>query len=425
MKILVIGGGGREHALVWKLSQSPVVEKIFCCPGNAGIAHIAECSSIDPTDISSLEVFAKEKEVDLTICGPEQPLVDGIVDRFALSGLKVFGPSKRAARIEGSKVFAKELMARYNIPTARFEVFTDPDGAMKFAEKLGYPCVVKADGLAAGKGVFVCKSREEAEAAVNSMLVERRFGSAGDTIIVEEFLKGCEVSILAIVSGTEIVILPTSQDHKQAYDNDEGPNTGGMGAFSPASFVTPKELASIERDIIVQTVHGLNSEGAPYCGVLYAGIMLTVRGPFVLEFNCRFGDPEAQAVLPRLKGDLARILMSATNSDLVSAEEACYDWDSRYSVCIVMASGGYPRLYKKGYEISGLERDYGPDVHIFHAGTKSRHNNIVTAGGRVLGVTALGVSLAEARARAYAAASQIEFKGAHYRTDIGRREHRR
>ncbi len=424
MKVLVVGGGGREHALVWKLGQSPLVEKIYCAPGNAGIAREAECVPIDPTDISSLADFAREKKVGLTVCGPEQPLAEGLVDHFALNGLKAFGPARRAARIEGSKAFAKDLMSRYGIPTARFDVFTEPASALKFAGKLGYPVVVKADGLAAGKGAVVCRTREEAERALDAMLVERKFGRAGDQVVVEEFLEGDELSVLALVSGNDIALLPPSQDHKQVFDGDEGPNTGGMGAYSPVPFVRDSDLAVIERDIIVQTVHALDREGSPYSGVLYTGLMLTQKGPYVLEFNCRFGDPETQAVLPKLEGDLAALLLAVTEGDLSDAADEL-KVDPRYSVCVIMASGGYPGPYKKGLPIKGAEDDFGPDVYVFHAGTRRRGEEILTAGGRVLGVTALGASLAEARAKAYSAVSRIEFEGAHYRTDIGRRGRKR
>ncbi|MDZ7816245.1 MAG: phosphoribosylamine--glycine ligase [Planctomycetota bacterium] len=421
MNVLVVGGGGREHVLVWKLAKSPSVDKIYCTPGNAGIQKIADCTDIDPRDISSLVEFAKEKDIDLTVPGPEQPLVEGLVDEFRSNSLLAFGPDSKAARIEGSKAFSKDLMVRHGIPTARFDVFANPANAQKFADNLGYPVVIKADGLAAGKGAVICADAEEAAEAIDTIMVEQKFGKAGEKVVVEEFLEGTELSIFAIVSGMDILMLPPSQDHKAVYDGDKGPNTGGMGAYSPVSAVSDKDLAVIERDIIVQTVHAMVSEGCPFSGVLYAGLMLTSKGPHVLEFNCRFGDPEAQVVIPRYRGDFAKLLYAAASGDLEQAN-IVPDIDPRAAVCVVLASGGYPLSYKKGYPITGLDGIEDEDVTVFHAGTRMKLDQVVTAGGRVLGVTALGSSITEARSRAYAAVSAIEFDGVHFRTDIGRRE---
>ena len=421
MKVLVVGGGGREHVLAWKLSKSPSVDKIYCTPGNAGIQKIAECVNIDPRDIASLVEFAQENDIDLTVPGPEQPLVEGLVDEFRANDLLAFGPDKKAARIEGSKAFSKDLMARHGIPTARFDVFSSPANAQKFADNLGYPVVIKADGLAAGKGAIICNDADDAAKAIDTIMVEQKFGKAGEHVVVEEFLEGTELSVLAIVSGMDILMLPPSQDHKAVYDGDKGPNTGGMGAYSPVSAVSDKELASIERDVIVQTVHAMVSEGCTFSGVLYAGLMLTPKGPHVLEFNCRFGDPEAQVVIPRYRGDFGKLLYSAAAGKL-GKENIVPDIDPRSAVCVTMASGGYPVSYKKGLPISGIDAVEDDDVTVFHAGTRMKLDQIVTDGGRVLGVTALGNSVTEARSRAYAAVSSIEFEGAHFRTDIGRRE---
>ncbi len=420
MNILVIGGGGREHAIVQKLAASRSVKKIYCAPGNAGTADQAENVEIEADDLQSLLSFAKEKAINLTVVGPEKPLVMGIVDLFEQNGLVVFGPSEKAARIEGSKVFAKNLMTKYGISTARYDVFNGVESALKYIDSLEFPVVIKADGLAAGKGAVICKTRREAEITLDAMLVQRVFGNAGDNVIVEDFHEGVEISLLALVSGNEIMILPTVQDHKAVFDGDQGPNTGGMGAYSPYPFVTSLD-ANIIRGVMVQAVHALKREDSEFCGVLYAGLMITKRCPIVLEFNCRFGDPETQAILPRLKGDLGLLLHACATKKLDAAFDSV-EWDPRFSVCVVMASGGYPGDFKKGLPITGALKPTDPDVFVYHAGTRKRRNEVVTSGGRVLGVTALGASLRDARAKAYAQIAKIEFENAHYRTDIGRRE---
>jgi len=419
MKVLVVGSGGREHALCWKIAQSPLVDRTFCAPGNAGIADVAECVNIDATDILNLRKFARENAVDLTVVGPEAPLTRGIVDAFQSVGLKVFGPSQQAARLEGSKVFAKQLMRRHGIPTAEFRVFNGADRAKAYLEMVGAPIVVKADGLAAGKAAIVCHTLEEAREAVDRIMVRREFGEAGDQIVIESLLEGEEASMIAFTDGRTIAVLPPSQDHKAAFDGDRGPNTGGMGAYSPAPVVTDEVAAQVEREVLVQTVHAMNREDKPFRGVLYAGIMVTDDGPQVLEFNCRMGDPETQPLLVRLKSDLVPILLATIDGTL---EETEPQWDERPSVCVVMASGGYPGSYQKGYPISGLEDAAKmEDVVVFHAGTRLQEGEVLTSGGRVLGVTALGNTIREARDRAYEAVSKIHFQDAYYRTDIGKK----
>lgn len=418
MKILVIGSGGREHALVWKLSQSPLVKKVYCAPGNAGTAENAENLTISADDITRLWRFARDNRVDLTVVGPEAPLVAGIVDEFRRQGLVIFGPTAAAARLEGSKVFAKKLLRKASIPTADFAVFSRfPEAERYIDEGDEQPLVVKADGLASGKGVFVCATRAEAKAAVRSILQERNFGDAGSQIVIEECLVGQEASVLAIVDGDTIVPLEVAQDHKRAFDNDQGPNTGGMGAYCPAPVVTPEIMDEIVRRILVPTVHTMKVDGCPFSGVLYAGLMLTAGGPRVLEYNVRFGDPEAQPVLMRLKSDLAQVLMMAATGKLGELEGL--DWDPRPAVCVVMASEGYPGDYKRGHPIYGLdEADLLPDVKVFHAGTALKNGDVQNTGGRVLGVTALGDTIADAKKRAYQAVDKIRWNGGWCRRDI-------
>ena len=419
MKVLIVGGGGREHALAWKIAQSPLVSKLYCAPGNAGIASLAECVDIPAEEVHALLKFALREEIGLTVVGPEAPLVAGLADRFEAHGLRVFGPSQRAAELEGSKVFAKHVLRKHGIPTARYDVFETVDAAEEHIRKASFPLVVKADGLAAGKGVVVCQRREEALEAVARMMKQRVFGDAANRIVVEECLIGEEASILALTDGRTIVPLPSSQDHKRVNDRDEGPNTGGMGAYSPAPVITPEQAARIEREIIIPIVHAMNAEERRYKGVIYAGVMMTDDGPKVLEFNVRFGDPETQPILFRLKGDLVPVLCAIAEGNLQKAE---LDWDPRPAVCVVMASGGYPNRYEKGKVITGIEAAEAlPDVAVFHAGTALRDGRLVTAGGRVLGVTARGDDIAAAMRRAYQAVGLISFQGAHYRTDIGAR----
>ena len=421
MKILVVGSGGREHALVWKLRQSPLVQHIWCAPGNAGTGLDAENVNIPADDLPRLMKFARDRAVDLTVVGPEAPLVAGIVDEFRRNGLTIFGPTAAAARLEGSKVFTKKLLRRASIPTADFAVFTRYADAERYIEEgPEQPLVVKADGLAAGKGVAVCATRAEAKAAVRSMLVDRTFGAAGNQIIIEECLVGQEASILAIIDGDTIVPLDTAQDHKRAHDGDQGPNTGGMGAYSPAPVVTPEIMDEIVRRILIPTVHTMKVEGNPFSGVLYAGIMLTAGGPKVLEYNVRLGDPETQPVLMRLKSDLAQVLHMAATGRLHELDGL--DWDPRPAVCVVMASGGYPGDYQSGAAISGLEHAAQiPDTKVFHAGTATKNFEIVNSGGRVLGVTALGTDIANAKQLAYAAVDRISWKGGWCRRDIAHR----
>ena len=418
MKILVVGSGGREHVLVWKLCQSPLVEKVYCAPGNAGTAQDAENLNIPADDVMRLAKFAKDNQIDLTVVGPEAPLVAGIVDEFRRQNLNVFGPTASAARLEGSKVFTKKLLRRANIPTANFAVFSRMPEAMQYLEDCEeLSLVVKADGLAAGKGVFVCANRAEARAAVKSVLQDRTFGEAGSQVVIEECLVGHEASILALVDGDTIVPLDVAQDHKRAWDHDRGPNTGGMGAYCPAPLVTPAIMDDIIRRILIPTIHTMKVEDCPFSGVLYAGIMLTAHGPKVLEYNVRFGDPEAQPVLMRLRSDLAHILLLAATGRLTELESL--DWDPRPAVCVVMASEGYPGDYTKGRAITGLEdADALPDTKVFHAGTAIKNGEVVNAGGRVLGVTALGDTIAAAKQNAYAAVEKIHWQGGWCRSDI-------
>lgn len=418
MKVLVIGSGGREHALVWKLRQSPKVEKMYCAPGNAGIAQIAECVNIKAEDLDGLLAFALKQKIDLTVVGPEVPLTMGIVDKFQENGLKIFGPSGKAAEIEGSKTFAKDLMAKYHIPTAKYGAFTDATQAKAFLDEVGLPCVVKADGLAAGKGVLICETKEDAQAAIDDILVDNKFGNAGSRVVVEEFLTGQEVSMLAFTDGTTVVPMVSSQDHKRIWDGDKGLNTGGMGAYSPAPVYTPEVHAVVVPEVLEATVAAMKAEGRPFAGILYAGLMLTADGPKVLEFNARFGDPETQAVLPRLKSDLVDIFLAIIDGKL---QEQQIEWYEEVAVCVVIASGGYPESSDKGRVITGLGKASETGAIVFHAGTKESDGNIVTNGGRVLGISALGKDIAEAIEHAYQGVAEIHFDHMQYRTDIGKK----
>ncbi len=418
MKILVVGQGGREHALVWKLAQSPSVSQVYCAPGNAGTASDGINVDISSDDIPRLVQFAQAEQIDLTVVGPEAPLTAGIVDEFKAAGLTVFGPNRAAARLEGSKSFSKELMKRAAVPTAQFSVFDSADEAENYIqEREETPLVVKADGLAAGKGVSVCATKEEAIEAVNRIMRDAEFGDAGDTVVVEERLDGQEASILAVVDGNTIIPLEASQDHKPAYDDDKGPNTGGMGAYSPAPLVTPELMDQIISQVLVPTVDTMKKSGCPFSGILYAGLMITNQGPKVLEFNVRFGDPEAQPVLMRLKTDLAELLLAGARGELSKLPPL--QWDERASVCVVMASAGYPGPYEKGHPIRGLaEAASLKDTKVFHAGTAQHGDQVVTNGGRVLGVTALGNTIDEAKLKAYQAVKCIRWEGAWCRHDI-------
>ena len=421
MKVLVIGKGGREHALVWKLAQSPRVTQVFCAPGNAGTAIDGVNVPIDVNDFDYLIRFAKKENIGLTVVGPEDPLSAGIVDAFQAHGLRIFGPSKAAAQIEASKVYSKKLMRHADVPTAEFRVFDHPEPARKYIETREYPVVVKADGLAAGKGVIVCSTTEEAIAAVNTIMVREEFGrAAGRQVVIEKRLDGEELSVLALVAGRTIITLAPSQDHKRAFDGDTGPNTGGMGAYSPAPLGTPELMSEIETNALIPTIHAMKRARTPFRGILYAGVMVTNQGTRILEYNCRLGDPETQPVLMRLKTDLCDLLDAAVDDRLGDFTEDRLEWDPRPAVCVVMASGGYPGNYAKGKMIQGLDDAAKvPDVKVFHAGTKLETGGmVVTDGGRVLGVTALGDTLALAKARAYEAVAKISFPGAFYRKDI-------
>ena len=416
MKVLVIGGGGREHSLVWKIAQSPQVSKIFCAPGNPGISELAECIDITADQTDLLCEFAVKEDIDLTVVGPEAPLVDGIVDLFSKHNLKVFGPDRKAAILENSKVFSKLLLKKHGIPTADFKCFVDHSQARRYVLSRRAPIVVKADGLSRGKGVFVCKTNDEALQAINSIMKDRVFGNAGDQIVIEECLTGGEVSLLAFTDGRTIVPMVSSQDHKTVYDGDKGPNTGGMGAYSPVPIMTSVLYRRIEKDILVPTVHAMNKEGRPYKGIIYIGLMITSSGPMVLEFNVRFGDPEAQVILTRMKSDIVPIMLATISGKL---DKIDLEWYSQASVCVVMASGGYPGHYDNGKEITGLDLLKNKEgVYVFHAGTKSGNGKIVTNGGRVLNVVARGGDIKEAQKKVYEAVSKISFDGAHYRRDI-------
>ena len=416
MKVLVIGSGGREHALTWKLKQSRAIDRLFCAPGNAGTASIAENVSIPATSLPELSAFAKQSAVDLTVVGPDDPLAMGIVDLFTVEGLPIFGPTKSAARLESSKIFAKELMRAQKVPTAQARTFSDSSKALEYCEELNFPVVIKADGLALGKGVIIAESVATARSTVEMMMNEARFGEAGRRIVIEEFLRGTECSIHALVDGRSYRLLESARDHKRAFDNDEGPNTGGMGAFSPANNWNAQLESKFEKEVMRPLLSGLAKETIVYRGLLYPGLMITNDGPRVLEFNCRFGDPETQALLPRMKSDLLALLEATIDGKI---DKQKIEWDPRASVTVVLASAGYPGKYETGRLISGLSAAAKLEgVQIFHAGTKVANNEVVTSGGRVLAVTALGVDLAAARALAYDAAALIHFEGCHYRRDI-------
>lgn len=416
MKVLVIGGGGREHAIVWKLSQSRLIKKIYCAPGNGGTAALAENVAIGSEDFDRLLKFALENEIDLTVVGPEAPLDLGIVDLFEKNGLRIFGPRKDAAILESSKAFSKAFMEKHGIPTARYKVYTDVNKAKADIDSFGYPLVIKADGLAAGKGVIIIQNRTQAVAAIESMMESRKFGSAGAKIVLEEFLEGHEATVLAFVDGKTIVPMVSSQDYKRAMDGDMGLNTGGMGAVCPALHYTEEMAQKAEAQIFQRTLDALSAEGIDYKGILYFGLMLTADGPKVIEYNVRFGDPETEMVLPRLETDLVEIINAVIDGKLDSIE---LKWKQECTVGVVMASGGYPEAYQSGYEISGLDNTMN-EVIIFHAGTKMLDNKIVTAGGRVLVVSALGKDINEAREKAYRQLEKISFKDAHYRKDIAK-----
>ena len=415
MKVLVVGGGGREHAIVWKLSQSPKIKKLYCAPGNPGIAKLAECVSIAVSQIEKLADFAKNEQIDLTFVGPEEPLSLGIVNYFKEQGLAVYGPSKEAALIEGSKAFAKELMIKYQIPTAKYAAFTNYEEALDYVRSEGVPIVIKADGLAAGKGVVVAKSLLEAEDALKSMMKDVTFGAAGVRVVIEEFLEGEEMTLLSFVNGSTVKPMVPSQDHKPVYDGDKGPNTGGMGTYAPLSHIDSSITERIIETIVQPTAEAMVAEGVPYEGILYTGLMLTKEGPKVIEYNARFGDPETQVVLPLLETDLVDIVTASLTGELENIE---VKWKDKAAVCVIMSSAGYPGPYEKGEVIYGLDHVVNPSI-IFQAGTAEKDGEIITSGGRVLGVTAVGETLKEARELAYQSVEKVSFNGAHYRTDIG------
>ena len=430
MNILVIGSGGREHAITWKLKQSPRVKEIYCAPGNGGIAQMAQCIDIDAADMAGLLDFALQKKIDLTVVGPEAALAKGIVDQFSQNGLKVFGPTQAAAQLEASKAFAKEFMQRHHIPMAHYEIFDSIKRAFEHIDTMRestFPVVIKADGLAAGKGVIICSSPLEAKTAVQDMMERKVFKEAGNKVVIEEYLQGEEVSILAVSDGEDFVLFESSQDHKRIFDNDQGPNTGGMGAYSPVPMVSQKLAEEIKKKIIAPVIHGMKEEKMPFKGILYAGLMITSQGPYVLEFNVRFGDPEAQAVIPRLRSDLLEVILAVCEGGV---NRIRLDWDRRSCVCVVVSSGGYPGVYETGKEIFGLGKDSANDgTIVFHAGTQQKNGRFFTSGGRVLGVTALGNDLEEAIKKAYTRLAQIHFGEAFFRKDIGakalRQEHKK
>ncbi len=419
MRVLVVGSGGREHALVWKIAQSPKVSKIYCAPGNAGISQQASIVSIKGNDLNGLLEFALKEKIDLTVVGPEEPLTKGIVDLFESRSLSIFGSSQKAAEIEGSKAFAKEMMKKYHIPTATYEVFEDQNEAVNYIRKQRAPMVVKADGLAAGKGVIICNTEEEAIRSIDQIMVKKIFGEAGSRVVIEECLRGEEASYLAFTDGKVILPMASSQDHKAIFDGDKGPNTGGMGAYSPAPVVTDQVHERIMKEILKPMIQGMAEEGRPYKGILYAGLMINEGIPKVLEFNARFGDPETQPVLMRMKGDIVPVLEACIKGNLSQCE---IEWDSRASVCVVMASKGYPGDYEKGKVIEGLEEVFRvEDVYVFHAGTGLKDDQIITNGGRVLGVTGLGKDIQSAIKRVYQGVKKISWEGVYYRTDIGQK----
>ena len=418
MRILIVGSGGREHAIAWKCAQSKRVDKIFCAPGNAGIGQIAECVPITAMEFDKLAAFAKEQKIDLTIIGMDDPLVGGIVDAFEAAGLRVFGPRKNAAILEGSKAFSKDLMKKYNIPTAGYETFNSPEAALEYLKTAEYPTVLKADGLALGKGVLICNTREEAEAGVKTLMLDKQFGSAGDRIVIEEFMTGREVSVLSFVDGHTIKIMTSAQDHKRAKDGDKGLNTGGMGTFSPSPFYTKEVDEFCKKYIYQPSVDAMKKEGRTFKGIIFFGLMLTADGPKVLEYNARFGDPETQVVLPRMKNDIVEVFEACIDGTL---DQIQLEFEDNAAVCVVLASDGYPVKYEKGFKIHGLEKFKDTDgYYVFHAGTKfDADGDIVTNGGRVLGVTAKGKDLKEARANAYKATEWIDFANKYMRHDIG------
>lgn len=418
MKILIVGGGGREHAIAWKLAKSPKVEKMYCAPGNAGIAEVAECVNIGVMEFDKLVAFAKEHEIDLTVVAPDDPLALGAVDAFEAAGLRAFGPRANAAILEGSKAFSKDLMKKYGIPTAAYETFNDPEKALTYLETAKMPIVLKADGLALGKGVLICKDLEEAKAGVKTLMMDKQFGSAGDEIVIEEFMTGREVSVLSFVDGKTIRIMTSAQDHKRAKDGDQGLNTGGMGTFSPSPFYTPEVDAFCKEHIYQKTVDAMKAEGREFKGIIFFGLMLTADGPKVLEYNARFGDPETQVVLPRMKNDLVDLFEACIDGTL---DQIDLEFEDNAAVCVVLASAGYPEHYEKGFEIRGLENFKDRDgYYVFHAGSKfDEQGRVVTNGGRVLGVTATGTNLKEARTNAYKATEWIDFDNKYMRHDIG------
>ena len=418
MKILIVGGGGREHAIAWKLAKSPKVEKMYCAPGNAGIAEVAECVNIGVMEFDKLVAFAKEHEIDLTVVAPDDPLAAGAVDAFEAAGLRAFGPRANAAILEGSKAFSKDLMKKYGIPTAAYETFNDPEKALAYLETAKMPIVLKADGLALGKGVLICKDLEEAKAGVKTLMMDKQFGSAGDEIVIEEFMTGREVSVLSFVDGKTIKIMTSAQDHKRAKDGDQGLNTGGMGTFSPSPFYTPEVDAFCKEHIYQKTVDAMKAEGREFKGIIFFGLMLTADGPKVLEYNARFGDPETQVVLPRMKNDLVDLFEACIDGTL---DQIDLEFEDNAAVCVVLASAGYPEHYEKGFEIRGLENFKDKEgYYVFHAGSKfDDQGRVVTNGGRVLGVTATGTNLKEARANAYKATEWIDFDNKYMRHDIG------
>ena len=422
MKILVIGSGGREHALVWKISQSPKVNQLFCAPGSAAIGELAQCVAVNPEQIEKLADLAEKEKIDLTVVGPELPLTLGIADLFEEKGLKIFGPNRAAAQLEGSKAFAKEILKDSGIPTASFGTFTDAASAKRYVAKNPAPCVVKADGLAAGKGVLICTDHEQAEAAIDDILVRHAFGQAGEKVVIEEFLDGEEASFMVLTDGDHVLPLASSQDHKRVFDNDEGPNTGGMGAYSPAPVVTSAMHQRILHEILKPLLSGLKNEGIRYRGVIYVGLMITKSGPKVLEFNARFGDPECQPIMMRLKSDLVPLLEATIDGKLNQVQEVQAEWYEDPAVCVVLSARGYPGLYDKGHEIRGLDKlRHWEKGFVFHAGTAKENGRWLTSGGRVLGVTARGSDIGNAVTNAYAAVSQISWDGMHYRKDIARR----
>ena len=418
MKVLIVGSGGREHAIAWSVAKSPKVDKIYCAPGNAGIAEFAECVNIGAMEFDKLVAFAKENAIDLTIIGMDDPLVGGVVDAFEAEGLRVFGPRKNAAIIEGSKAFSKDLMKKYKIPTAAYENFTDPDEAIKYLETAKMPIVLKADGLALGKGVLICNTLEEAKEGVKTLMLDKQFGDAGNEIVIEEFMTGREVSVLAFCDGKTIKCMTSAQDHKRAKDGDQGLNTGGMGTFSPSPFYNDEVEAFCEKYVYQSTIDAMASEGRPFTGILFTGLMITEDGPKVLEYNARFGDPEAQVVLPRMKNDIIDVMEACIDGKLSDVE---LEFEDNAAVCVVLASDGYPEKYNKGFEIKGLDTFKDKDgYYVFHAGTKFDGDKIVTNGGRVLGVVAKGENLKAARANAYKATEWIDFANKYKRNDIGK-----